>query len=133
MIEEMKKKALAFSRKSLLVKKIFARWLKRTMDRAAWHEACRHGDEYRQKINIQSRHSSVLSLPSTSATPQEKKRQVSTSGVGLSPPKKRTRKRISADYRPPRTDEDLAKRFKEVCLYSLELMRFLILTGSNFA
>jgi hypothetical protein len=42
-------------------------------------------------------------------------------GMDLSPPKKRTRKRISTDYQPPRTDEDLAKRFKEVCIPSLNL------------
>lgn len=113
-IEDMKKNALAFLQKSLLVKNTFARWLKRTMDRAAWQEACRHGDEYRQKINSQSRHSSVHKTPRP-VTPPEKKRQISMNGVDLSPLKKRIRKRISADYRPPRTDEDLVKRFTEVC------------------
>ena len=110
----MEKKALSFSRKGLLVRNSFARWLKRAIDRATWHEACRHGDEYRQRINSQSRDSSVFRSSSRSVSPLEKKQ---INGVVLSPHKKRTRKRISADYRRPRTDEDLAKRFKEVCVY----------------
>ena len=106
----MEKKAFAFSRKGLLVRNSFARWLKRAINRATWHEACRHGDEYRQRINSQSRDSSVFRSPSRSVSPLEK-RQIN----GVVSHKKRTRKRISADYRPPRTDEGLATRFKEVC------------------
>lgn len=112
-VEEMKKKAHAFAQKSLLVKETFARWLKRAMDRATWHEACRQGDEYRQKVADENRHSSVLRLSSSRPEPpSEKKRRVSN-GVEVSPLRKRVRKKLT-EYRPPRTDEELAKRFKEV-------------------
>ncbi len=112
-VEEMKKKALVFAQKSLLVKETFARWLKRAMDRATWHEACRQGDEYRQKVASQSRHSSRFrSLSSRPETPSEGKRWLSNR-VGVSPLRKKVRKKLT-EYRLPRTDEELAKRFKEV-------------------
>lgn len=120
--EEMKKKSLAFLQKSLLVKDSFARWLKRAMDRAAWHEACRRGDEYRRKINNESRHSSILRSTPTPDAPPERKHHVSMNGIDMSPAKKRTRKRISTGYQPPRTDEDLAKRFKEVRIPHLSFL-----------
>uniref|UniRef100_A0A8H7XML3 Uncharacterized protein n=1 Tax=Psilocybe cubensis TaxID=181762 RepID=A0A8H7XML3_PSICU len=52
----------------------------------------------------------------------DKKRRISTNGGraiasmsdGPSPMKKRARKRLSSEYRLPRTDKDLANRFKEV-------------------
>ena len=119
--EEMKKKAVLFSQRSLLVKEIFGRWLKRAMDRAAWHEACRHGDEYRQRITNQnhSRQSSLARSFSRPETPLDKQRKLLTNGFNPSPPRKRARKRVSTDYRLPRTDAELAERFKEVHISSV--------------
>jgi len=121
-VEEMKRKALAFARTSLLVKEIFSRWVKRATAKAAWLEACRHSDDYRKKLMAQSQNSSrqpSLLRSSRQGTPLEKKRRISANGSSLpdpeaSPHKKRARKRMSTEYRPPRTDEELAKRFKEV-------------------
>ncbi|KAJ3510677.1 hypothetical protein NLJ89_g4539 [Agrocybe chaxingu] len=123
-VEEMKKKALAFSQKSLVVKECFGRWLKCAVDRAAWHEACRASDDYRQKLQksqsqASTRHSTPLRTSRNGAT-LEKRRRISTNGAALvdgdldmSPHKKRARKRAIAEYQSPRTDEELAKRFKE--------------------
>ena len=77
------------------------------IDEIAWIEACRQSDAYRKKIRSQ-RSSHGLST---------KKRRISTGYVSLeSPQKKRARRRVSGDYQPPRTDEALAQRFKEVHL-----------------
>ena len=109
-VEDMKNKALMFAQRSLLVKDCFKRWLKVATDRAEWLEACRQGDAYREKVHSRSR----------PASPPNGKRRISDIGLGSSevnnPPvqRKRARRRISGQYRPPRTDEELAKRFKEV-------------------
>ncbi|KAF8814570.1 hypothetical protein BYT27DRAFT_7249958 [Phlegmacium glaucopus] len=111
-VEEMKNKALAFAQRSLLVKNCFKRWLKVAVDKAAWLEACQHGDAYREKL-----HNRSLPAPQLSLT--NGKRRMSDTGIASgevnSPPaqRKRARRRISSQYHPPRTDEELAKRFKE--------------------
>ena len=113
-IEEMKKKAQAFAQKSLLVKESFDRWVQRTTDRAAYVEASRHGDEYRQKLQQQNSRRQVLQAPINGVN-GDKKRRISSNGpVRLSPQKKRARMRLSAEYQPLRTDEELARRLKEV-------------------
>ena len=113
-IEEMKKKAQAFAQKSLLVKESFDRWVQRTTDRAAYVEASRHGDEYRQKLQQQNSRRLVLQAPINGVN-GDKKRRISSNGpVRLSPQKKRARMRLSAEYQPLRTDEELARRLKEV-------------------
>ena len=63
-----------------------------------------------------------LLAPTLAPTTQQQsltngKRGISSTGIEVnSPPtqRKRTRRRISSQYHPPRTDEELAKRFKEV-------------------
>lgn len=119
-VEEMKKKASGFARKSLFVRDCFSRWVKKATERAAWHEAVRSGDEYRKKIQKEglSRSSSALrtisTRPSTPLPLSEKKRRISLNGLEVSPSKKRAKKRISGEYRAPRTDDELAQRFKNV-------------------
>lgn len=128
-VEEMKKKALEFAQKSTVVRESFRRWLKLTMDRAAYLEARKRGDEYRQKLqhSNHARQQSILQS-SKNVDSLDKKRRISTNGRALalgdspSPLKKRARKRMSGEYRPPRTDEDLAKRFKEVQTVFLPLL-----------
>lgn len=118
-VEAMKKKALEYAQSSLLVKQSFRRWVKRTTDRAAYLEARQHGDEYREKLKQSNRSRTPLSVSRNQDT-VDKKRRISSNGLlgsgegSLYPQKKRARKRISTQYRPPMTDEDLAKRFKEV-------------------
>lgn len=113
-IEEMEKKAQAFAQRSLLVKESFNHWVQRTMDRAAYVEASRHGDEYRQKLQQQSSRRSVLQAPINGVNGDKKRRISSNPLVRSSPQKKRARTRISAEYQPSRTDEELARRLKEV-------------------
>ena len=109
-IEEMKNKALMFAQRSLLVKNCFKRWLKVATDRAEWLEACQNSNAYREQVHSRSRPTSQLSLTNG------KRRISAASGEANSPPaqRKRARRRISSQYHPPRTDEELAKRFKEV-------------------
>jgi hypothetical protein len=124
--KEMEEKALAFERKSIVVKECFRRWVQRATDRAAYLEARRHDEEYRAKLH---RSANGLELrasrdrhPNGNGLAIDKKRRMSASmnGVGegkehrMSPKRKRARKRATGEYQPPRTDAELAKRFKEV-------------------
>ncbi|KAF9484566.1 hypothetical protein BDN70DRAFT_872349 [Pholiota conissans] len=114
--KEMEEKALAFARKSVLVKECYKRWIKRATDRAAYLEAKRRDEEYRAKLNksVNGRSSQA----NKHALTMDKKRRMSASMNGgreyaMSPSKKRARMRAAGQYQPPRTDEELAKRFKE--------------------
>ena len=120
-----KEKALAFARRSMVVRDAFERWVQRATDRAAYLEARRHDEEYRAKLQRARGDGQIAALDMARATNRmsvDKKRRVSTNGTvedehhrGQAPMKKRAaRKRVSGDYRAPRTDEELAKRFKEV-------------------
>ncbi|KAL0947963.1 hypothetical protein HGRIS_010589 [Hohenbuehelia grisea] len=99
--------ALSFERRGVAVKECFHRWQRRATDRAAWIEACRNSDAYQQKVQRER----LL------GSPAEKRRrrpsQLLDGTQGESPVKKRARKRVSDEYKPPRTDEELARRLKE--------------------
>lgn len=123
---EMEEKALAFERKSVVVKESFRRWVQRATDRAAYLEARRHDEEYRAKLRKSANGLELRASrdrhPNGNGSAIDKKRRMSSSmnGVGegkdhgMSPMKKRARKRATGEYQPPRTDAELAKRFKEV-------------------
>ncbi|KAG6919686.1 hypothetical protein DXG01_002629 [Tephrocybe rancida] len=103
--EELENKSNNFARKSAVVRSCLRRWHQRIVERLAWIEACRQSDAYKQKLKRQ-RQSPVQS---------DRKRRISA-GPGTvidSPVKKRLRRRVSSEYHPPRTDEELAQRFKE--------------------
>ncbi|KAF5375889.1 hypothetical protein D9615_008201 [Tricholomella constricta] len=103
--EALENKAIIFAQRSTLVRSCFHCWHQRIVERAAWIEACQQSDTYRQKIKNQRQSPAHL----------DKKRRISA-GPGTvvqSPPKKRARRRVSSDFHPPRTDEELAQRFKE--------------------
>ena len=85
--------------------KYFRHWVGQAIQRAEWVEACRQSDIYKQKVQLQR---------SATAAPSEKKRQMELSPTPESPIRKRARKRVSSVYQPPRTDEQLAQRLKEV-------------------
>ncbi|PPQ99374.1 hypothetical protein CVT24_009204 [Panaeolus cyanescens] len=120
-VEELKAKALSFAQKGQLVKKFYKKWMYRTMDRAAYHEACRQSEKYHNKLqSSQSSRNGSLRLGSVSrpGTPADRKRRISmnastSTDPSVSPQKKRARKRVSREYKPPQTDEELAQRFKE--------------------
>lgn len=99
---------IAFAKRSVLVKDSFERWYTKLQDKLAWTEACRRSDAYSQKIQRER----------TSGSPTvDKKRRATISGSESSPLRKRARKRISAQYKVPHTDEELARRFKAVSHY----------------
>ena len=104
---EVEKKVTRFLQRSYLVKSTFRQWHQLVLKRVAWHEACQQSETYSQKVKRQ-RHS----LGASSSN----KRRIS---LGPATPvdasqRKRARRRISSTYHPPRTDEELAQRFKEV-------------------
>ncbi|KJA18922.1 hypothetical protein HYPSUDRAFT_44772 [Hypholoma sublateritium FD-334 SS-4] len=122
--EVQKERALAFARRSVLVRSAFERWVQRATDRAAYLEARRHDEEYRAKLHrarADGRAGALELARAGNGMSVDKKRRVSTNGTagdehhhGQAPMKKRAaRKRVSGDYRAPRTDEELARRFKE--------------------
>lgn len=125
-VEQMKKKALGFAQRGVIVRQAFRQWMQRAIDKAAYLEARKRDEEYREKLHRSRGSAGVGPLAFTSTQgvngngrAVDKRRRVSTNGVatgenGPSPMKKRARKRMSGEYRAPRTDEELAKRFKEV-------------------
>ncbi|GLB42874.1 putative SAC3/GANP family protein [Lyophyllum shimeji] len=105
--EELENKAADFVRKSTLVKTTFRCWQARAIERAAWIEACEQSEAYKEKIKHQRK--------SLSLHPDKKRRISAGPGTVVdSVVKKRARRRVSSDYHPPRTDEELARRLKEV-------------------
>lgn len=111
--QDLENRSVLFIRKSLVVKTCLRRWHRRLLERIAWIEACRQSEAYKDKIKYQRQ----------SPVHVDKKRRISA-GPGMvikSPVKKRVRRRVSSDYCPPRTDEELAQRFKEVHSCSIPL------------
>jgi hypothetical protein len=104
--ETLESKAFAFARKNLVIKEAFHEWRERTVNRTKWKEACLRSEAYSQRV-----HTERLSK-STSSLPQENKRKVVTPEQS-SPARKRLRNRLSSEYRPPPSDEELVKRFEK--------------------
>ncbi|KAG1824658.1 SAC3/GANP/Nin1/mts3/eIF-3 p25 family-domain-containing protein [Suillus subaureus] len=104
--ETLKSKAFAFARRNLVIREAFHAWRERTANRTKWKEACLRSDAYSQRV-----HTERLSK-STSSLPQENKRKVVTP-ERPSPVRKRLRNRLSSEYRPPASDEELVKRFEK--------------------
>ncbi|KAG0696325.1 SAC3/GANP/Nin1/mts3/eIF-3 p25 family-domain-containing protein [Suillus ampliporus] len=104
--ETLESKAFAFARRSLLTKEAFHVWRERTAARTKWKAACQRSDAYSQRVQAER-----LSK-STSSLPHENKRKVVTP-ERPSPVRKRLRNRLSGEYRPPPSDEELVKRFEK--------------------
>ncbi|KAG1858520.1 SAC3/GANP/Nin1/mts3/eIF-3 p25 family-domain-containing protein [Suillus subluteus] len=104
--ETLESKAFAFARRSLVIKEAFHEWRERTANRTKWKEACLRSEAYSQRV-----HTERLSK-STSSLPQENKRKVVTP-ERPSPVRKRLRNRLSSEYQPPASDEELVKRFEK--------------------
>ena len=108
---EAKEKATRFKCRGVLVKNCFSRWKKRLMDQVEYLEAVRKRDEYSEGVRMKRELSASISVSSCSGG--DRKRRIS----GMSPDsaqRKRARKRLSAKYAPPRTQEDLVRRLREV-------------------
>ena len=112
---DAKEKAVRFKCSGVLVKNCFSRWKQRLMDRVEYLEAVRKSDEYSKKLQTERELSASISVSSCSGG--DRKRRIS----GMSPDsaqRKRARKRLSVKYVPPRTDDDLVRRLREVCVSS---------------
>ncbi|KAK2464989.1 hypothetical protein APHAL10511_003065 [Amanita phalloides] len=103
--EEMRSRALGFAQKGLLIRRYFEVWKQRAIKQAAWIEACYQSDLYRRKVQVQRQARAEMT----------KKRRLSMESAVTSDtsPKKRIRGRLSTEYQPPRTDEELTQRLKE--------------------
>lgn len=120
--EELEAKVRAFEEKTV-TKRLWAKWRKKLADVIAWAEAVEHSDAYHTKLRSRK---SLQSLKEARLRVAEKRRRVPSAESGsmieggsmdVSPSKKRQRKKRISDYQEPRTDEEIARRFKEVCLY----------------
>ncbi|ETW76545.1 hypothetical protein HETIRDRAFT_460814 [Heterobasidion irregulare TC 32-1] len=98
-------KAVDFLRRSLVVKSSFQQWRHDTTERLKWVDAVRRSDAYSERVHRQSL--------SNGKSPSKKRRE-SNGIVVEAPTAKRVRKRMSSKYVPPRTDDQLAQRLKEV-------------------
>ncbi|KAF7349173.1 Nuclear export factor [Mycena sanguinolenta] len=128
--ESLEAMALAFERRGYVVRRCLALWQKRTTDRAEWAEACRQSEKYSEKVRKareKEREKGALKRPSPNGKRAEngngssKRIKLLTNGeegdvdmmdVSVPSPAKR-RSSVRRKYEPPRTDEDLAKRFEE--------------------
>jgi hypothetical protein len=81
------------------------------MDEVEYLEAVRRSEDYSKKLQIERELSASISVSSSGG---ERKRRIS----GISPDsaqRKRARKRLSVQYAPPRTEDELIRRLREVC------------------
>lgn len=119
-MKQMEEKARAFEKASFVVKAAFEQWMEKVVARAEYIEACKQSDVYREKLLRQSLNGSANKGKGGEGTPDKKRRISGTSHPpGESVQRKRARKRASTTYQEPRTDDELAQRFKEVCSYIL--------------
>ncbi|KAH8105344.1 SAC3/GANP/Nin1/mts3/eIF-3 p25 family-domain-containing protein [Cristinia sonorae] len=88
----------------------FRKWLRKATDYAAWHDACRRSEMYREKLQ---RANVFPDFKSSSNGTQASKRRASSGVVQEPQPTKRARRRVSTDYKPAMTDEELVRHLKE--------------------
>jgi len=133
-VEEMNEMARAFERKGEVVKRLFGVWLKKAMDQAAYVEACKRSEAYREKIRAQGQGSEgkALVLNQNGTTPDKKRRiSLGQAAMGESPARKRARRKVPATYQKPVTDEELAARFKEVCDFPFPCTQWMLIWVQN--
>ena len=97
--EDLEARAIAFTRTSALMRGALKRWADKASERVLYNDAVRRSDAYTGQ--------------------KTKKRQETRAQTVEEPEAKRTartrvRRRISAKYVPPQTDDELARRLKEV-------------------
>jgi hypothetical protein len=97
--EDLEARAIAFERTSALMRGALRRWADKASERVRYNDAVRRSDAYTgQKTKKRAE-----AYPRANDEP-EAKRTART----------RARRRISAKYVPPQTDDELARRLKEV-------------------
>ncbi|KAF5340886.1 hypothetical protein D9758_012172 [Tetrapyrgos nigripes] len=119
--EEEISKAVAFERRSSVVKICFSTWREQFAERVAYAEAVRNSDDYKTKLQQQQQQQLAKSQPKPSGIIKRRLSSISLNSsvpasgdlTMRSPAKKRARHRESRGYQPPRTDDELAKRLKE--------------------
>jgi hypothetical protein len=104
-----KRTAIRFEARGTLVRRFFARWLERVMDRAenraSYEKALHRSEAYAKRVR--------------DTVPRKRPSRPSSSFECDSPRRReRKRPRPSAEYKPPQTDDALAARLKEVGHYS---------------
>ncbi len=110
MKEDMLERAISFDARGSLVREYFGRWKERSAEQVAWRKACLSSDAYREKIRSQAREAQA------SPSSERKRRLLPVNGSHGSVARKRVRRRVNSEYHRPHTDEELARRFKEVNL-----------------
>ncbi|TCD60994.1 hypothetical protein EIP91_009186 [Steccherinum ochraceum] len=93
--------------------KCFKKWLKKTTDYAAWHEACRRSDAYREKSEKEKHTRSMNSSRSKGRDQSASKRRASLGTDLDSHASKRIRRRKSMDYKAAITDDELVQQLRE--------------------
>lgn len=97
-----------------LMRHHYKRWEDKTIERGQWLEACERGEAYKAKVRKQYQRIpptySTSAIQTLKEEEEPKKRRMSAAEV-IRP---RRMRRSAAHYESPLTDEELAKRLKEV-------------------
>lgn len=97
--EDLEARAIAFTRTSALMRGALKRWADKASDRVLYNDAVRRSDAYTGQKTRRRQEARAQAVEEPEA-----KRTART----------RVRRRISAKYVPPQTDDELARRLKEV-------------------
>jgi len=96
--EDLEARASAFARTSVLVRGALKRWADKASERVLYNDAVRRSDAY---------------VGQKTKKRQEPRPQVDGEAEPKRTARTRARRRVSAKYAPPQTDDELARRLKE--------------------
>lgn len=108
---------------NLVIKQAWKRWKEKAKSTLEWLKAVERSDQYSKKIQKRKSMGDMRSIVNA-----KKRRESFENGdddmrsersVGSASTGRRVRPRLSHKYEKPRTDEELAKRLREVC-YSVD-------------
>ncbi|KAI0364876.1 hypothetical protein BV20DRAFT_955385 [Pilatotrama ljubarskyi] len=109
---DLELKAIHFLRTSRLVRDAWARWRKRRETSKAWEEACKRSESYQAEVQ-RTRLSTSLNGAPVQEQSHAKKRRVSAVQPVDTVQARRVKRRKSAQFTEPLTDEALAQRLQE--------------------
>ena len=112
--DELNREADGFARRGSTVRLCFSAWKKRWSDTAAWRDACRRSDAYKQKLHESD--SGGLSQSSSF-----KRRRESNEHVKVEPARLRRRLKASkaTDPNDPFTDDQRVRRLTQVIIAAI--------------